>query len=674
LRYPCLLVAALSAASLPAQSVPGYLDFAAAERKLEELAQQNPQKMKLEVIGASAGGRKIYAAQIALPGQVSPAERPAVFVGANIVGCHNAATQAALNLLESLLAKDDKLLATRTFYIAPMLNPDAHDAMFQNPRWLRMTNAAKLDKDRDGLEGEDGPNDLNKDGRITLVRIPDPAGDMLPDPADPRLMIRADPLKGQRGAYRVYVEGFDDDGDGQYNEDPPGGHRPDKNFAHGFAEGDPESAPWPSYTPEAKAIMDYLLAHRNIALAFVYGPANNLLDLPRGSGAAVDIGQMKVTIPRQFAERFGLDPQQQYTVDEVWEMAKDQDFVRMANLTKEQLAQFLGGGPATRPESDDLKYFEKLAETYKPRLEKAGLDTRRSAKQSQAGGLANWLYYQYGVMAVELDIWGVPKKKAEPAKKDQALTLERLEKMSAEEFLALGAEQVAAFLKEIKAPPMVQPSMLIEGVKSGKMTPARMAAMVRQMGGGGPPPAAASASDQADLMAYIDKEAPSVFVPWTPVTLPDGAKAEVGGVDPFAEIAPPEKALAPALEAHTATVLESAEKLARLEITSTEEKELSRGVWRVTATAANLGFMPTHTRMGARTRSFLPVRLELELPAGASLVSGVRWVASERLEGATGTLKGEWLVRAKKGERLGLLVFSNNAGKDRKEIVLGGGK
>jgi hypothetical protein len=78
--------------------------------------------------------------------------------------------------------------------------------------------------------------------------------------------------------------------------------------------------------------------------------------------------------------------------------------------------------------------------------------------------------------------------------------------------------------------------------------------------------------------------------------------------------------------------------------------------------------------MGARMRSFLPVRLELELPSGASLVSGVRWVASERLEGATGTLKGEWLVRAKKGEKLAVTVFSNNAGKDRKEIVLGGGK
>jgi hypothetical protein len=181
----------------------------------------------------------------------------------------------------------------------------------------------------------------------------------------------------------------------------------------------------------------------------------------------------------------GLDPEQEYPIDELWEMFKDQPMARQMNLTKEMLAQFLGSGPATRPDEEDLKYFEKAAGDYKKLLEKAGLDTRRAGRQSQPGSLANWLYYQYGVMALELDVWGVPRRKTEAAKPEQTLTLERLEKMGNEEFLALGEEKIAAFLKEIKAPPMVQPTMLIEGVKSGKMTPARMAAMVRQFGAGG---------------------------------------------------------------------------------------------------------------------------------------------------------------------------------------------
>ena len=33
---------------------------------------------------------------------------------------------------------------------------------------------------------EDGPEDLNKDGVITVMRVKDPAGDYMIDPDDPR--------------------------------------------------------------------------------------------------------------------------------------------------------------------------------------------------------------------------------------------------------------------------------------------------------------------------------------------------------------------------------------------------------------------------------------------------------------------------------------------------------
>jgi len=70
---------------------------------------------------------------------------------------------------------------------------------------------------------------------------------------------------------------------------------PDKNFAHAWADDDPESGPFPGSEPEARAVMDYLLARRNIALAFVFGPANNLLATPRGVGGSLEIGQIRVT-------------------------------------------------------------------------------------------------------------------------------------------------------------------------------------------------------------------------------------------------------------------------------------------------------------------------------------------------------------------------------------------
>jgi hypothetical protein len=682
------MASAVTAAMAQAQ----YLNFADVERKLSSLAGQNAALVKLDTMGNSAGGKKLHVLTIASSGGKSPSQRQAIFVGANLVGFHNAGTQAAIALAEKLIAKKDdpavkKLLDTRVFYIAPALNPDAHDGFFAAVKYRRSLNAGALDRDRDGLVGEDGPNDLNGDGRITVMRMEDPAGEWMVDEKDARILRRADPMKGERGKYKLMPEGIDDDKDGQINEDPPGGGRPDKNFAHAWADNDPEAGPWPSAHPEAKALMDFFLGHRHIALAFVYGPANNLLEMPRGAGGrSGDVGSLKVKVPRQLAGAAGLDPDKEYTVDEVYEVVKDTPMGRAQNLSKEQLAQFLGGGPATAPDAEDLKFYQNFAGDYKKLLEKAGLDTKRSGGQSGAGGLQNWLYYQYSVMAVELDVWGIPKKAAAkpaaaPATPSSSLSMEAFGKLSAAEVAALEDDKLAAFLKSVNAPAMATPQMIKQGVASGRMSPAQMVTMIQAQGGrpGTPtatPPATAAASGggqsnpDEDTIAYIDTSAKTAFVNWTPVTLPDGKKAEVGGVDPFVAIAPPAEELTKAVEAHGDAVIAMAAKLADVALADVEVKTLGSGIYRVKATAVNNGFLPTATRLQVRTRSFLPARLEIALPQGASLVQGSRRSPSERITGAGGTHQAEWLVNASPGARVTVRILTQNAGQDQREVVL----
>lgn len=565
-----------------AVSLAQYATFAEAERKLNDLARAHPDVVLLDRIGTSSGGRPIYAVRLAAKGAVPPEARPAVFVGANLVGYHHAGTQTALGLVESLLAKK-ALLETCTFYVLPMLNPDAHDSYFAKVKWRNAMNGGKFDRDRDGIAGEDGPDDLNGDGRITQMRIADPHGAYLPDPADARLMKRVDPLKGEKGLYSVHSEGADNDRDGAYNEDPSGGLRPDKNFAHAWADDDPESGPYPGSEPETRAVMDYLLARRNVALAFVFGPANNLLSVPRGVGPSLEIGQIRVTPNPGLAAPLGLEAGRNYSIDEVFGLLEKSPMARQAVgvVTRESLATLLGTGPVTAPAAEDLRYYESLAADYRKALEKAGLDSKRPGQQSQSGGLQNWLYYHYGAMVLELDVWGV-----------------------------------------------------------------------------------------ANAMSYVDKEVPQAFVPWTAVTLPDGTKAEVGGIDPFVEIAPRAADLAKAVSGHTEFVEQVASQLAIVKILSTEASELSPGLWRVRAIAGNTGFLPTHTQHAVRTRTWLPVRLELLLPSGTSLVSGKSQVAGERLAGGQGQLKGEWMVRAPRGTKVSISLASQNAGNDRREISL----
>jgi len=554
-----------------AQAPGGYSNFADLERKVTTLARQHADVMRVSVAGVSAGGRKIHAIEIAAKGAVPPGQRPAVFVGANIAGYHNAGTEAALTLVEKLVArKTDPLLANRTFYILPAMNPDAHDAIFAKVRQRQHWNGAKLDRDRDGLTGEDGPDDLNGDGRITQMRIPDPHGEYLPDPTDPRLMKKADPLKGEKGAYRVLTEGADNDGDGAFNEDAAGGFAPDKNFAAGWADDDPEAGAFASSTPEAKAAMDYLLARRNVALAFVFGPGNNLLEVPK---AGADFGQTRLVLTPAQAGQMGVEPRA-YALDELYKLLEGSPVMRQLDGSREALAAVLGAGPAVAVDGEDVRYYQSAADEYKKILEKAGLDAKRPGKGWTGGGLTQWLYLHYSTFVMELDVWGVAKD-----------------------------------------------------WKGGA-------------------------------------------VAWTPVTLPDGTKAEVGGTDPFAAIAPEAAELAKAAGAHVEMVWASAEKLARVEMLSASAQALGGGVWRVTAVAGNTGAWPTHTKHAVRSRAWLPVRLKLTLPAGASLVNGNDQAFSERLTGGTGVLRGEWLVRSAQGAKLTVDVLTQNAGTGRQEVTL----
>jgi len=194
-----------------------YRNFETIEKQLQSLAQKHPERIKLQSVGKSAGGRSLYFVQIAGAGKASADKRPALFVGANIAGFHNAGSEAAMHLIETLANANEKkvedLLSKRTIYVAPILNPDAHNGLFATPRQLRAGNDGKLDRDLDGLVAEDGADDLDGNGIITQMRIKDPSGDMIVDPKDPRRMIKADVSKGERGTHRVFIEGKDDDKD-----------------------------------------------------------------------------------------------------------------------------------------------------------------------------------------------------------------------------------------------------------------------------------------------------------------------------------------------------------------------------------------------------------------------------------------------------------------------------
>jgi hypothetical protein len=147
------------------------------------------------------------------------------------------------------------------------MNPDSRDHYINkvsDPNSPR-TGLIPFDDDRDGKKDEDGPDDLDGDGSITMMRKKDPNGNLKAHPDDPRILIPVRP--GEKGEYSlVGQEGIDNDGDGRINEDPAGGY--DMNRNYGFNWQPPYvqygSGDYPFCWPETKATLKFLLDHPNI--------------------------------------------------------------------------------------------------------------------------------------------------------------------------------------------------------------------------------------------------------------------------------------------------------------------------------------------------------------------------------------------------------------------------
>lgn len=270
---PARLAAMALAVLAPAPALSAqYLDHARLTTELQRLARTAGQRAELVTIATSPGGRAVQALRLGAAG------RPALLVVANAHGPHLVGSSIALAAAAHLLSNaSGGLLDSTTVWIVPRLNPDAAEAMFGGLRWERTGNGLATDDDHDQRADEDPLDDLDGDGAITQVRLPDPNGGWLPDSAEPRLLRRADATKGEVGQYALATEGRDDDGDGEFNEDGPGGTDVNRNFSYDYPAHDREAGLHPFASPETRGLAEFLIAHDEIAAIYVLGPQDNLL-------------------------------------------------------------------------------------------------------------------------------------------------------------------------------------------------------------------------------------------------------------------------------------------------------------------------------------------------------------------------------------------------------------
>jgi len=258
---------------------------------MKRLEQAWPKYVKVGSIGKSHDGRDVMVVTINNPETGPEMSKAAMLIEANVHGNEIQGGEICLYtvwyLMENYGRLEDvtKLVNERVFYIIPTINPDGRQYFFDSPGGFARSGHVPVDDDNDGLFDEDGPDDLNANGIVEQMRKYAPGkGNYRPSSIDRRMM---EPVPfGEKGDYIMLgSEGLDNDKDGRVNEDDAGGYDGNRNYPSDWQPNYIQNGAmdFPSQLPEARAEVEFFLAHPNIAGVQSYHNSAGMI--LRGPGA-----------------------------------------------------------------------------------------------------------------------------------------------------------------------------------------------------------------------------------------------------------------------------------------------------------------------------------------------------------------------------------------------------
>lgn len=637
-----------------------YLNYDGLTRELRSLEDAS-NAVSMESLGTTPEGRDIWVLEVGNPSGTPLAERPGVLVVANLEGDHVVGSHLALGIVRYLTEHAGEeavqgVLDNQVVYVFPRLNPDGAEAMFSRVKWNRRTNAVPFDDDNDGRVDEDGPEDLNGDGFITVMRVPDPDGAFIVDPDEPRLMRRADPSKGETGAFTLYWEGNDSDDDGFYNEDGPGGVDLNRNFQHEYPYWQADAGLHMVSEVETRALMDFVVSHRNIGAILTFGLTDNLVTPPDSRGALASASVLDLPL---FAEESNA---------EVFDVGNftgggggfgggfffggfggrggGGGFLRGAQVGADNDPSS-GRRPATTVNTGDLVYFTAVSDAYKEITGISEVPVHRTPE----GTFFQYGYFQFGVPSFSTPGWGWPSQDSEGERPGRAGG-----QTEGQPSNPTGAQAGAA----------------------GRAPPA--GAMARMAGGGGMPmagmqqvrgrDAAGGSGADAKVLGALESAGIDCFVDWAPFSHRTLGEVEIGGFRPYSTTNPPPEQVAELGEKHGEFLVRLAGMLPRVRIAGTEVEAHGGGVFTVTVHVENQGFLPTSLQQGVMSRAVQATLVQIQVPPEDILTGADKSSRIQQLDGSGSRESFTWVIRGQEGSRVEILARSQKGGTDTATVTL----
>jgi len=604
-----LITATLCLAAIPPavqDAAPGrYLDNGELHGRLDALAAAHPDLARVEVLATSVGGLPIPALVLG-----DPAVDPGVMLVGGLDGRRLVDSALLLRTAELLLAAEDaaERLDGSAVVIVPRANPDGAEALFgaTGPAREQAGNARSDDRDRDGRTDEDGPSDLDGDGLITWMRIPDPEGEWVIDQHDPRAMRKAKASEGERGTHRMLIEGLDDDGDGEENEDGADGVEPDRNFPHRWNEHAVGVGAYQLSEPEARGLVDWVIAHPRVAAVLVVGVQDTLVKVPKAATNAKSSWR-------------GYDQ------------------------------------PLDGPLKDDIEMLEELSRRFGD-LHEELKDGKHEVKGDGLtdGSFLAWVYQQAGRWGLGLKAWEPPKDLPKPEKKKDGEEEGEDGDGDGDEGDGDGDGDEAEAAEEPATEPVPDEEEKDEK-EDEKDKPTSDASS--------PVPAAV-------LAWLDEERQGDGFIPWHEHEHPEHGTIEIGGFQAGVTINPPIADAVALADVLAAFVHELLGDLPRVVVQSVDVRDDGAGLYTVEVALANEGVLPTASVLASKARTAMPLRVTLQLPDGVERLSGPRHALVYRLAGAGGREEYRWVVSGSPGQRLMLRAETAGLPAIEQEVVL----
>ncbi len=627
--------------------------------ELKAIVAANPTIARIASIGKTREGRDIWAVELANPAGTPVDQRPGLLVAANFEGDHLIGSELALFMVDALTkgyatdAAIKQRLDSGVIYVVPRVNADGAELMFAPVKALRRTNATPFDADNDGRIDEDGPEDLNKDGFITMMRVRDPKGPYMVSPDDPRLMRRADPSKGESGGWSIYWEGLDKDNDGFIAEDGPGGVDINRNFMHQYPYYQPDAGRYMASEAETRAMLEFMLKHRNIAAMLAFGESDNLIATPSRRGDLAAANPINLI---DFADRSVVDARRVGMFQDMGGFGGrgGRGGGGASMMTDEggppggaggrggataQAAGRRGGGPSRGPNTTiaaaDYEYFRLVSEKYR---ELTGLRASGYTR-APAGAFFEYGYYQFGVPSFSTPGWGLPGA-GRPAGMGGAAAPTGGAMAAAAGAAAAGGQRGG-------------------GARGG------MGGMTLDAG-------AADAPEGIDLrlLQWMDAEKIDGFAKWTAFKHPTLGDVEIGGFKPYVTTNPPAAKIAELGAAHTKFAVYLSSLYAKVAIAKAEVTALGAGLFRIKADIENSGYLPTALSQGVQARAVKPIMVQLGVPPESILTGNPKTNHIPALAGSGTRQSFEWVIKGVPGSTVTLKAVSQKSGIDTATLTL----